>query len=101
MQGLPRLLGNRGWGKIDKRLGRQVQPSAGAVRTVDVNVNETRIAAYTTENNMCTFLKIVRLNNRVANLNEYTVDPRMLLMLTPSLSSMNFGIAIMIIFEPL
>lgn len=29
-------------GKIDKRLGRQVQPSAGAVTTVDVNVNETK-----------------------------------------------------------
>ena len=101
MQGLPRLLGTGVRGKIDTRLGRQVQPSAGAVRTVDVNVNETRVTAYTTENNMRTFLKIVRLNNRVANLNENTVDPRVLLMLTPSLSSMNFGISIMIIFEPL
>lgn len=71
MQGLPKLLGNRGGGKIDKRLGRQVQPSAGAVTTVDMNV----ITAYTTENNMHTFLKIVRLNNRVANLNKNTVDP--------------------------
>lgn len=101
MQGLPKLLGNRGGGKIDKRLGRQVQPSAGAVTTVDMNVNETRITAYTTENNMRTFLKIVRLNNRVANLNKNTVDPRVLLMLTPSLSSMNFRISIIIIFEPL
>lgn len=28
--------------KIDKRLGRQVQLSAGAMTTVDVNVNETK-----------------------------------------------------------
>lgn len=39
---------------------------------------------------MRTFLKMVRLNNRVANLIENTVDPRVLLILTPSPSSINF-----------